>query len=84
MKIPGYPVTVIGNNSAGRTDRDRQVPVALPATATRAGFVNFQDCVNLESLGFPPRLTSVGDSAFNAANPPGESVRAGARKRARQ
>ena len=56
--------TAYGQYSSGRPDKDKLVSVVLPATATRAGFVNFEDCVNLESVEFPPGLASVGDNAF--------------------
>jgi hypothetical protein len=54
-----------GQSSAGRPDKDRLVAVVLPSETTRVGFVNFQNCVNLESVEFPPGLHSVGDNAFN-------------------
>jgi hypothetical protein len=57
-----------GNSSiflgASRPDKDKLVSLVLPETATRVGWHNFHDCVNLRTVTFPPRLRSIGDYAF--------------------
>jgi hypothetical protein len=52
--------------SEGRPDKDKLIAVTLPSAAEtwRVGRNAFENCVNLVSVTFPPRLRDMGDNAF--------------------
>jgi hypothetical protein len=51
-------------NPEGRPDRDKLINVVPPAGSTKLGQYNFQDCVNLKTVRFPPNLKAINARAF--------------------
>jgi hypothetical protein len=48
----------------GRPDLDKLIKVVPPAGATKLGKYNFQDCINLKIVRFPPNLKAINEKAF--------------------
>jgi hypothetical protein len=51
-------------NPEGRPNRDKLIHAVPPAGATKLGQYNFQDCVNLKTVRFPPNLRAINRNVF--------------------